>query len=83
VTRFKDPRGEMRWVEVDGNENTSLLFSAGVTTSVRVKDDQVSHEDVYGVIGELHTVREGLTNHVGRLYLEPMYDQEIKEVSLP
>lgn len=83
VTRFYLPRGEFRWVTLDGNEQTALLFNCGITTSVSVEDDQTDHSDIYGVIGEAHTVREGMKDHVGKLYLEPMYGTTIEDTTLP
>jgi hypothetical protein len=37
-----------------------------------VADSQLDHDKYYGVIGEIHTVRDGLTDHTVKLYLEPI-----------
>jgi hypothetical protein len=81
VTRFKDARNEIPWVDYDVNENPADAFACYVGASVHIEDDQTGHDDYYAVIGEQHTVRDGLTNHTVRLYLEPLYSVSVADTS--
>jgi hypothetical protein len=81
VTRFKDARYEVPWIEIDVDENTADAFACYVGAAVHVEDDQTGHDDYYAVIGEHHTVRDGLTNHTVKLYLEPLYPTTVNATS--
>ena len=81
VTRFKDARYEVPWVEFDVNENPSDAFNCWVGAAVRVTDTQTGHDDYYAVVGEQHTVQDGLTNHTVKLYLEPLYPTSVSATS--
>jgi hypothetical protein len=81
VTRFKDARNEVPWVDYDVDKNPQDAFDCYVGASVRVQDDQTDHDDYYAVIGELHTVRDGRTDHTVKLYLEPLYSVSVADTS--
>lgn len=82
VNRFKDARYEVPWLEYDVNENPQNAFDCWVGAAVHVEDDQTDHDDYYAVIGELHTVRDGLTDHTVKLYLEPLYPTTVASTSI-
>lgn len=83
VTRFKDPRGEMQSVTLDGNVEEALVLSAAIGTKVRVTDDQTSHSGIYEVVGERHVVMDGLTDWVADLVLEPVTELSPEGMTLP
>jgi hypothetical protein len=81
VTRFKDARYEVPWITFDVNENPADAFACHVGSAVRVADTQTGHDDYYAVIGEQHTVKEGLTDHTVKLYLQPLYPVTVNATS--
>ena len=81
VTRFKDARYEVPWVTFDVNVNPADAFACHVGAAVHVEDDQTGHDDYYAVVGEYHTVKEGLTDHTVKLYLEPLYPTTVNATS--
>jgi hypothetical protein len=83
VTRWKDARYVMKTIDLDCDDEPQLTFDCHVGKSIRVTDAQTAHSLVYGIIGELHTVRSGRTDHTVTLYLEPMYDDYIRDMTLP
>lgn len=81
VTRFKDARYEIPWVEINVNAHPDDAFDCHIGAAVHVVDNQTGHDDYYAVIGEVHKVTDGLTNHTVRLYLEPLYATSVADTS--
>jgi hypothetical protein len=81
VNRFKDPRNEIPWVTMDADVYPAQVFGCYVGASVHATDAQTGHDDYYAVIGEQHTVQDGLTNHTVKLYLEPLYATSVGDTS--
>lgn len=81
VTRFKDPHYEIPWVELDVDKRPQDAFDCEIGAAVHVEDDQTGHDDYYAVIGEYHTVKDGLTNHTVKLHLEPLYPISVADTS--
>lgn len=81
VTRFKDARYEVPWVEMDADKHPQDVFDCEIGAAVHITDDQTGHDDYYAVVGEQHTVRDGLTNHTVKLFLEPLYPTTVANTS--
>ena len=79
VNRFKDPRRVIPWVTLQANKNPTEAFACHIGAPVLVSDTQTAHSAYYGVIGEEHTVKEGLKNHTVKVYLEPLYDTSVTD----
>jgi hypothetical protein len=82
VNRFKDARNELPWVELAVSANAQNAFSCWVGAAVHVTDSQTGHDDYYAVIGEMHTVTDGLLHHTVKLYLEPLYPTTVASTSI-
>jgi hypothetical protein len=81
IARFKDARYEVPWVDYDVDKNPQDAFDCWVGAAVHVEDDQTDHDDYYAVVGEIHTVRDGRTDHTVKLYLEPLYPVSVADTS--
>jgi len=69
------------WIELDTRAAPQAL-ALTIGSRVRVRDTPSSHDAIYHVIGEAHTVDEGGTRHRIRLYLAPIPLTRFWEISL-
>jgi hypothetical protein len=81
IARFKDARYEIPWAELDVDVNPSEAYGCKVGAAVHIEDDQTGHDDYYAVIGAVHTVRDGRTDHTVKLYLEQLYPTSVADTS--
>lgn len=82
VERFKNPRKVMTQIKLNAVDMPSEVHQLNIGRAVYVSDDQLSHAGYYAVIGEAHSAKAGMNDHVATFYLEPLYPTTVSATSL-
>lgn len=82
VERFKNPRKVMTQIKLNAALMPSEVHQLNIGRAVYVTDDQTAHAGYYFVVGESHSAKVGMSDHVVTLYLEPLYPTTVEATSV-